>query len=98
MAGRSTLADALRAHPSAAAPPAAEPPSAPPSAPAPTSDHRSYRAPSRVGRKAVTFYFDPAAHRQLRILALELDRPLQDVAVEAFNDLLQKYRKPRIVD
>ena len=53
---------------------------------------------SRRGRKAVTIYLDTAAHRQLRMLALEQDSSVQHLAVEAFNDLFQKLGKPRIAD
>ena len=84
---RSSLADALKPRP---APPA-------PSA-TPESDPHAHRAPSRRGRKAVTIYLDPAAHRQLRLLALEQDRSVQDLSVEATNDLSQKHGKARIAE
>ena len=68
-------------------------------APAPAApDPDAHRAPSRRGRKAVTIYLDTAAHRQLRMLALEQDSSVQHLAVEAFNDLFQKHGKPRIAD
>ena len=38
------------------------------------------------------------AHRQLRMLALEQSRSVQDLAIEAFNDLFQNHGKPRIAD
>ena len=82
---RSALADALKPRP------------APPGE-APDPDPHAHRAPSRRGRKAVTIYLDTAAHRQLRMLALEQDSSVQHLAVEAFNDLFQKHGKPRIAD
>ena len=56
------------------------------------------RSPSRRGRRAVTVYLDAAAHRQLRLLAVEQGRSGQDLAVEAINDLFGKYGKARIAD
>ena len=82
---RSSLADALKARQA-------------PSAPAPEPEHHAHRAPSRRGRKAVTIYLDTVAHRQLRMLALEHDRSVQAIAVEALNDVFQKYGKARIAD
>ena len=54
------------------------------------------RPPSRAGLKAITVYVDPAAHRQLRMLAIETDRSAQALLVEAVNDLFQKHGKPGI--
>ena len=64
----------------------------------PEPEHQAHRAPSRRGRKAVTIYLDTAAHRQLRMLAIEQDSAVQHLAVEAVNDLFQKHGKPRIAD
>ena len=66
--------------------------------PPPEPEHQAHRAPSRRGRKAVTIYLDTAAHRQLRMLALEQDSSVQHLAGEAFNDLFQKHGKARIAD
>ena len=52
--------------------------------------------PGRSGRKAVTVYLDPAAHRQLRLLALEQDRSGQDLVMEAIDDLFGKHGKARL--
>ena len=62
----------------------------------PEPEHQAHRA--GAGGKAVTIYLDTAAHRQLRMLALEQDSSVQHLAVEAFNDLFQKHGKPRIAD
>ena len=83
---RSSLADALK------------PRQAPPAPSAPEPEPHAHRAPSRRGRKAVTIYLDTAAHRQLRMLALEQSRSVQDLMTEATNDLLQKHGKARIAD
>ena len=83
---RSSLADALK------------PREPTPSPAAPEPDTHAQRAPSRRGRKAVTIYLDTAAHRQLRTLALDQDRSVQDLSVEAYNDLFQKHGKARIAD
>ena len=52
--------------------------------------------PSRRGRKAVTVYLDAAAHRQLRMLALEQGRSGQDLVMEAIDDLFGKHGKARL--
>ena len=83
---RSSLADALKPR---RAPPAPQAPGPEPDAP---------RTPSRRGRKAVTIYLDTAAYRQLRMLALEQSRSVQDLMTEATNDLFQKHGKARIAD
>ena len=46
----------------------------------------------------MTIYLDTAAHRQLRMLALEQSRFVQDLMTEATNDLFQKLGKARIAD
>ena len=83
---RSSLADALK------------PPPAPPTPSASEPEPDAHRAPSRRGRKAMTIYLDTAAHRQLRMLALEESRSVQDLMTEATNDLFQKLGKARIAD
>lgn len=47
--------------------------------------------PSRQGKKAITGYFDPLVAKQLKRLALEHDRTVQDCLGEALNDLFEKY-------
>lgn len=61
-----------------------------------SAEIHGYRAPSRRGRKALTVYLDPAAHRQMRLLGLEQGRSGQDLVVEALNDLFRKNGKPPI--
>lgn len=53
-------------------------------------------APSRIGKKALIGYFDPAVSKQLKQMALDNDRTIQDLLAEALNDFFQKYKKPTI--
>ena len=59
-------------------------------------DAPRYMAPSRVGKKAVTGYFDPAVRQQLAVLAAEEDRSQNDLIAEALNMLFERYRKSPI--
>jgi hypothetical protein len=52
--------------------------------------------PSRVGKKAITAFFDPAVSKQLKQLGLERDATVQDLMREALNDLFQKHGRPPI--
>ena len=52
--------------------------------------------PSRRGRRAITFYVDPAAHQQLRILGIEAGESTQTLMTEAVNALFQRRGKPPI--
>ena len=70
---------------------------------------KSKRSASRTGRpsarsadhvqiKGIMTRVNPEGWRALRMLALELDVPLQSLCVEAFNDLLRKHRRPAVVE
>lgn len=63
--------------------------------PQPAADD-SHRAPSRRGRRAVTFYLSPEAHMQLRTIALERGGSTQALLVEKVNDLFAEHGKARI--
>ena len=52
------------------------------------------RPPSRRGLKPATVFLDPAAHKQLKFLGLELDRAVQGMLSEAVNDFFRKHGKP----
>jgi hypothetical protein len=52
--------------------------------------------PSRVGKKPVTGFFDPAVSRQIKKLGLDRDRTMQEILQEALNDLFRKYDLPPI--
>jgi hypothetical protein len=51
----------------------------------------------RERAKGVLTRVNTEGQRALRILAIERDMTLQALAVEALNDLLAKYGKPRTV-
>ncbi|MDE0000412.1 MAG: hypothetical protein OXQ89_21925 [Rhodospirillaceae bacterium] len=63
---------------------------------APQPEAQANRPPSRRGLKALTVWVDPAVHRQIRMMALELNRPAEDMLREAVADLFQKYGRPRL--
>ena len=56
------------------------------------------RPPSREGRKAIVVHLDPAGYREMRLLSLNAERPLQSLMIEAVNDLLEKYEHPRYAE
>jgi hypothetical protein len=57
---------------------------------------KSTQAPSRVGKKGVTFYLKPDAMKQLRSLGLDEDRTLQGLMIEASNMLFKSRGKAEI--
>ena len=44
-------------------------------------------------KKHVTFRIDPAIIKQIKFLAVEQERSLTDLFLEAIQDLLKKYNK-----
>lgn len=54
------------------------------------------QVPSRRGKKVISGYFDPAASKQLRMMALEQDSTVQALLEEALNDLFKKHEKSAI--
>lgn len=52
---------------------------------------------SRVGRRAMTFYINEQLSKTIRIVGVETDRSLEDIATEAFNDFLRKNGRHPIV-
>ncbi len=54
------------------------------------------RTPARRGKRAVAFWLDPVAHKQLRTLALRLDTNLQALMEEACDDLFRRHGMHRI--
>ncbi len=54
------------------------------------------QAPSRVGKKGVTFYLKPDAIKQLRSLGLDEDNTLQGLMIEATNMLFKSRGKAEI--
>lgn len=57
---------------------------------------KSYRAPSREGKKFIGSYVDAGVAKQLKILAAEKESTNDSLIKEALNDLFQKYNKSRI--
>lgn len=57
---------------------------------------RSGIAPSRQGKKGVTFYLTTPGWKELRNLSMDEDRSTADLMVEATNLLFEKYGRPRI--
>lgn len=53
-------------------------------------------APSRAGKKPITGFFDPEVSRQIKKVALDKDKTMQDLLQEAINDLFRKYDLPPI--
>ena len=56
----------------------------------------SARAPSRIGKKGVTFYLEPDAVKQLRRIGLDEDKSLQALMIEAANMLFKSRGKNEI--
>ena len=54
------------------------------------------RPPSRSGQRVVTFYIKPEAHKQLRLLGVEQGKAVQELMVEALNDIFSKYGRSQI--
>ena len=63
---------------------------------APQPEAQAHRPPSRRGLKALTVWVDPAIHQQIRMMALEQNRPAEDMLREAVADLFQKHGRPRL--
>lgn len=64
--------------------------------PFPQAVAKNSKAPSRVGKKTLVTYVDPEVSKQVKILCAERDTTQEKLVIEAINDLLQKYGKPRI--
>lgn len=57
---------------------------------------KSWVAPTREGKKAITGFFDPAVSKQLKEIALQHDTTLQALLKEALNGLFEKYGRSQI--
>lgn len=60
------------------------------------SSANKYIPESRLGKKGLTSYFDPAVLKQLKILSAEKETSQQQLLAEALNDLFVKNGKPPI--
>lgn len=73
----------------------AEPPR--PANPVPAEANESGSLPpSRIGKKALTAYFDPEVIKQLKLLAVAEEKTIQALVGEALNELFKKYGRPHI--
>ena len=61
----------------------------------PPGEPRVSRHLSRVGKRLIAGYFDPAVPRALKNLALEQDTTMQTLLARAINDLLEKHGRGR---
>ncbi len=57
-----------------------------------------YRPPSRRGKRAAVAWLEPEAIKQLNIYAIQHDRNVQDLLVEAINDWFAREGLPRFDD
>ena len=62
----------------------------------PEPERKTYRQPSREGTKPYTLHLNEAAHRQLKMLALEKDTTIHDILVGALNTTFELNNKPPI--
>ena len=56
---------------------------------------RIYAIHSFMDKKPVTFRIDPNLIKRLKYLALDYDKTLTDLFLEAIQDLLKKYKKAK---
>src|ERR1700754_3583211 len=61
----------------------------------PRSSAEGYRPPSRQGKRAAVAWLEPEAIKQLNMFAIQHDRNVQDLLVEAINDWFAKESLPR---
>ena len=61
----------------------------------PRSMTEGYRPPSRQGKRAAVAWLEPEAIKQLNMFAIQHDRNVQDILVEAINDWFSKESLPR---
>ena len=91
------LASALRNSGATVAAPQADPLPSTIDTPAPaTAELPRAAQPSRQGTKAITVHFPEAVRRQLKTLAAEEGRNIDDMVGEALNLLFVRYRKPEL--
>jgi hypothetical protein len=60
----------------------------------PTATPKAFYAATRAGKKKVTATLSPAAHKQLKGLAVEHETTTEALLAEAITDLFGKYGKP----
>jgi hypothetical protein len=80
----------------AAAAPATRTPTAQPTTQTARSTQATMRPPSRVGKIAITAWLPPQFMSSFRLIQAQENRPLQELAAEAFNELFRKYNVPTV--
>ena len=70
-------------------------PQAPESA-SPSALPQQYAAASRQATKAITVHFPEEVRRQLKSMAAEEGRSMEDMVAEALNLLFARHRKPEL--
>ncbi len=68
----------------------------PPAMPPVPADTGKPRQPSRIGKRAVTFYVSPEAFRQLRVMSAVTDKSIQTLMEEALDWQFQQHDMHRI--
>lgn len=58
--------------------------------------HAKPQAPTRIGQKPITAFFPEEVRVQLKMMAAEQRRSMENMIAEALNDLFAKYGKPEI--
>ena len=61
-----------------------------------THKHEAREQPSRIGTAPITLHMSVDVRKQLKGIAAEQNRPILDVAGEAFNLVFAKYGWPEI--
>ncbi|MGI2906952.1 ribbon-helix-helix domain-containing protein [Tolypothrix sp. VBCCA 56010] len=64
----------------------------------PANNSKSARPPSRQGKKALGAFVSQETSKQLKQIALDENTSVQDLVVEALNDLFVKYGKRPIAE
>jgi len=67
-----------------------------PRVPKPATDTQGVGWATRNGKKTLITYIDPAALRELKILAATTEKTQQELVIEALNDLFIKHGKKPI--
>ena len=58
--------------------------------------HSAPRPASRVGKVAITAWLPPQFMSSFRLIQAQENRPIQELAAEAFNELFRKYNVPTV--
>lgn len=64
--------------------------------PQPVEPKAATSQPSRAGTKAITGHYPPQVRYQLKLLAAEQGRTMEDMLAEGLNRLFAAYNKPEI--